>query len=356
MTGINSTRTTQNRTDIFVVGAGPAGLFAAETLIKGGAKVTLVDRNQAPGSKACAGGLTRGAVKRLRIEASRVPVSRRFDSLNVSGPKGHTVMSPDDESPLLVTVDRQRLQAERIASLRDSGATVCLGERFLGFENNRAVTDRREWSWERLIGADGAQSRVRRELGLQRGRSIRALQIRLDKGAARAHGIDTDRPSVFFDSSLLCSGYGWIFPFDDELRMGIGLPASELNSPIRQIFSQWLARFGLGLDVSPLESGTITCEYQGHRFGSVYLAGDAAGMASPLTGEGIEQALVSGEEVALEILDATYRSEAIARLAAKHRRTVEALSATRLKKLLDVAPRLLSVDVIRKQALERFVF
>lgn len=356
MTGINSTRTIQNRTDIFIVGAGPAGLFAAEMLIKGGAKVTLVDRNPAPGSKACAGGLTRGALRQLHLDVSHIPVSRRFNSLNVKGPKGHTVMSPDDEYPLLVTVDRQKLQAERIASLRDSGATVCLGERFLRFENNRAVTDRREWSWERLIGADGAQSRVRRELGLQKGRSIRALQIRLGRDAAGSHGIDADKPSVFFDSSLLGSGYGWIFPFDDELRMGIGLLTSELRSPIRQIFNEWLSRFGLGLDVCSLESGTIACEYQGHRFGSIYLAGDAAGMASPLTGEGIEQALLSGQEVAHEILDATYRSKEIARLAAKHRRTVEALSTTPLKKLLDAAPSLLTVDFIRKQALARFVF
>ena len=356
MTGKNRTRTHQNRTDIFVVGAGPAGLHAAETLVNGGAQVTLVDRNPTPGSKACAGGLTRGAMATLAIDPSRISASRRFQSLNVVGPKGRFVMAPDDEKPLLVTVNRQEVQAERIERLRDLGVEILLGERLLRFEGNRALTDHREVSWGRLIGADGSQSRIRRGLGLQRGRSLRALQIRIDRRSAEACGIDTENPTVFFDSALLRSGYGWAFPYDEQLRLGIGLSESELECPLRRIFRQWLARFGLTLEPRALESGTIACEYQGHRFGAIYLAGDAAGMASPLTGEGIEQALVSGREVALEILEPRYRSRRIARLAARHRRTLDVLSATPLRKLLDAAPSLLAVHAIRKQALARFVF
>jgi geranylgeranyl reductase len=74
-------------------------------------------------------------------------------------------------------------------------------------------------------------------------------------------------------------------------------------------FSQWLEKRGIDISNAKYESYPISYDYRGLKFGTIFLAGEAAGLASGLTGEGIYQSLVSGEEVANLILDSSYASE-----------------------------------------------
>ena len=153
------------------------------------------------------------------------------------------------------------------------------------------------------------------------------------------------------------NGYAWIFPFDDELRLGLSIPKRSTTtiSP-KRVFLRWLSRFPLGPESLTLESGTINCAYMGHRFGRIALAGDAAGLASPVTGEGIAQALVSGTEVAREIIDPTYRSAEIPKLARRHRRAAHTLALWGVDRLMTLAPLILRAPPIRRSTMERFIF
>jgi hypothetical protein len=76
---------------------------------------------------------------------------------------------------------------------------------------------------------------------------------------------------------------------------------------------QRIARLGLPPDGAPFEGATLEVEFRGLHFGDVHLAGDAAGVASALTAEGIYSALLTGEEVARRIVDAGYRSQRVTR-------------------------------------------
>jgi geranylgeranyl reductase len=60
-----------------------------------------------------------------------------------------------------------------------------------------------------------------------------------------------------------------------------------------------------------LEAHPINCDYRGHHFGNVFLAGDAAGVTSGFSGEGIYQALIFGDEIADLIIDSSHKSEKI---------------------------------------------
>ena len=71
-------------------------------------------------------------------------------------------------------------------------------------------------------------------------------------------------------------------------------------------FHAWLREKGIDPGDRSLEAYPIACDYRGVKFGHVFLAGEAAGMASAFTGEGIYQSLVSGQEVARMILDPAY--------------------------------------------------
>ncbi len=342
---------------MLVVGAGPAGTAAAATLAKAGARVTVIDRHVQPGSKACAGGLTTSALKPAEIDADKPPgfVAQVFDEMVVKSRLGS--VSIKKEGPLLVTVDRRAWTGSRIDSVKDLGVDVSLGERLIGLDKGCAVTSLGERRFGVLVAADGAVSRTRRLLGLGSGLTMRAWQIRIGSRRAERMGLDMTRPTVWFDAKHTGSGYAWAFPSGDELRLGCGASSHVLDAGELKIqFFDWMDRLGLHSKEGRVEAGTIGCGYMGHRFGRVFLAGDAAGLASPLTGEGIGQALVSGEEVAREIVDRSYRSPTIPELASRHRRTHDVLTHPFIRgALYAISPGLLRVPAIQRATLTRYI-
>jgi geranylgeranyl reductase len=340
----------QPRADVCVVGAGPAGLAAAEALIAGGARVVLVDRHPRPGGKACGGGLSaeaRSELERLGIAT----VGPEFDRLEVRAPRGAVTL---DDTPGIAVIDRRAWIAGWLERLADRGCELRLGQRLTGVERRGVITDGGRIPCARVVGADGTASRVRRSLRLTRGLAVRAWQLVVEEGSATAELLEVDAPTVWFDPARFGAGYGWLFPAPGELRIGCGASTTARDKgALRDAFFDWLGALRVAPDAGRIESGTIGCGYQGHRFGSVSLAGDAAGLASPLTGEGIAQALVSGREVAREILEPGYRSAAIPLLGRRHRRTHDVLVG------LDgapyrLAPALLRLEPLRAEALRRY--
>ncbi len=344
------------KTDVLVVGAGPAGISACFQLARAGASVTLIDRHLKPGGKACAGGLTATAWEPAGIDPSRPPnYAQVFESFDVRSPLGS--VSLERQSPLLVTVDRRAWSRSRIEQLEALGVNVHFGERLVGLDSGSAHTSDGQRKFGFLVAADGARSRARRLLGLESGLVMRAWQARISATVAAGAGLRIDSPTVWFDPRFLGSGYAWAFPWRDEIRLGLGASAAILErTALKRTFFDWTRRLGIDPAGGRVEAGTIGCGYLGHRFGRIYLAGDAAGLASPLTGEGIGQALVSGDEVGREIIDPNYRSNIIPGLAARHRRTHDVLSHPWIRgPLYTAAPGLLRVPLIREAAFDKYV-
>ncbi len=344
------------RADVCVVGAGPAGTSAARELVRDGARVVLVERRDRPGAKACGGALPRSAFEPARLDPGRLPPwARLFSTLEVRGPLGSRRLEQD--WPVMMTIDRAAWLAGRIDELRDLGCDVRLGTRFRGWREGIASLDRGEIACGCLVGADGAASRVRRGLGLPAGLVVRAFQLTLPADDPAAARLARRGPAVWFDPFHFRAGYGWAFPAADEVRLGAGASSAILHKDaLKRAFLSWLRRLGVDPARGRFEAGTIGCGYLGHRFGPVSLAGDAAGLASPVTGEGIRQALVSGGEVAREIGEPGTRSAAIAAMAADHHRTHDVLARPFLgPALFALAPFLLGLPWIERAAIRRFV-
>jgi flavin-dependent dehydrogenase len=338
--------------DVAVVGAGPAGIAAADALIAGGARVALFDRHARPGGKACGGGLTGAAFARAGVAPNSPPAyGRRFDALEVRSPLGR--FRAQNGGPLIVVIDRIAWQAERLEALAERGCALHLDERVVGFPQGAIATERAGYRCGHVIGADGASSRVRRHLGLDPGPGIRAVQTIAAPEAAP--GVPPDVPIVWFCARGMGLGYAWSFPAaDGTLRLGMGADAATTSAArLRRAFGDWLRE--RGAPCGRMRAATIRCGYAGHRFGRYRLAGDAAGLASPLTGEGIAQALESGAEVAREILEPSYRSEPMSRLAARHRRTRDVVATPHLGAVLfALAPHLLRSSAVREAAFRRY--
>jgi flavin-dependent dehydrogenase len=259
------------------------------------------------------------------------------------------------DAPYMHTSSRPQWQHALLDVLRDKGVAVRLGERCIGVDNDTVmIAESSPIRADYIIGADGPKSRIRRTLKLPS--AVGAICRQLVMPQSAAPHLARTAPSVWFNYTLFGASYGWVFPFENELRIGCGVPAENgAATRLKQSFYQWLAQLDVTPSAGRLESGSIGCRYAGHRFGRIFLAGDAAGMASSVTGEGIWQALVSGKEIAQEITESTYRSAIIPELAARHERTFCTLAFPPLGQLLyGSASLLLKVPAVARAALTRF--
>lgn len=156
-----------------------------------------------------------------------------------------------------------------------------------------------------LVGADGSFSIVRKFLEIKTEKNAIAIQyiIPTDK---------YDKLEFFFDSRLFQVWYAWIFPHKGYASIGCMCDPRYLSSKrLQQNFNKWLQKNNIDISQGKFEGYSINYDYRGYRFGNIFLAGDAAGLATGWTGEGIYQALISGEEIAKVILDNKYEAPAI---------------------------------------------
>jgi flavin-dependent dehydrogenase len=293
--------------EYLIVGAGPAGLRAGQVLADAGREVLIAEKHAEIGPKTCAGGLTLKTVSLLhglglpeRAGLARVG--------QVAFSPGHPV-TLDPDSTTIVTLSRRELGRYQAAWACAAGAEVRAGcpVRELDLAGRTAAVGGRRMGWRHLIGADGSGSAVRRALGLPSPRVCFAAEDNIQGGRLEPLRVECDRD--------LRGGYFWVFPHDDYTSVG-AVASKHVVRPaaLRAYLDVRLERMKLPRHGAPLEGATLEVDFRGLHFPEgVHLVGDAAGVPSSLTAEGIYSALVTGEEVARGILDPAHRSSRVAR-------------------------------------------
>jgi len=281
-----------------VVGAGPAGLRAAQVLAESGREVVVLERNATVGPKTCGGGLSTKAVREL--EALGLPASAGVSSVARASFRGEPSIALDPVHARIKTLSRERLgryQAQWAAAAGVEIRTDAPVAR-IDLDAQTVSYDGKTLRYRHLIGADGSGSSVRKALRLPTPRAFFAGEYNIPG----RHDCDLD---VAFDAPVLASGYFWVFPHEDYVCIGAGGHKGKVRpSTIRPYLERRLAALGVDPGDTPYEGAAIEVEFAGFDFpGGVHLVGDAAGLPSGLTAEGIYPALVSGEEVARRILD-----------------------------------------------------
>lgn len=283
--------------DAVIVGAGPAGLSCAAMLAKNNQKVLVLERKARPGPKVCAGGVTwSGLIKRVPDSL----LERRFPQQYIYTSLQQTCISSPE--PIIATINREQLGLHMARTAESFGAEIRPSSqvRHISLESllysDRLTGQQEKVEFKSLIGADGSTSLVRRYLRIP----VKHYGIGINY---QIPGL-MERMEWHLDSTLFHSGYSWIFPHSDTVSIGAYADANVMKArELKLALCRWAKRRGISLPQHPARAEIINFDYRGWRFGNIFLAGDAAGVASGLTGEGIFPAIVSGEAVARAILN-----------------------------------------------------
>jgi menaquinone-9 beta-reductase len=324
------------RLDAVVVGAGPAGSATAYHLARRGRRVLLVDRGNFPRDKSCGDGLTPAAV---RLLAEMGVLDELTGAARVGGVRirmrgrGSRDFCYADDGPVAYGMVVPRLELDAKLCNRavragatlwsDARATYLLGEpgAVRGVEIER---DGRRMAVRApiVVAADGASSGLGRQAGL------RPADRDQTGFAARGYYADVTDLDPLLEIHLplfdvterhLLPSYGWVFPVGGGMvNVGVGLFDPIHRENVRGLYDRFVteltrtdSRFRRARPVGRMSGAALRLDFDPTRCGvpGLLLVGDAAGLVSPFTGEGISFALESGVLAATEI-DAALRGSA----------------------------------------------
>jgi geranylgeranyl reductase family protein len=310
--------------DVLIVGAGPAGSFAAEMLAKGGARVALFDGRPPGEPKACGGGVTAKALKAWPQLLNAV--GRTVVELDLYSPSGKRLHLQLDEPFAIYSRiafdsylrDRARAAGAEVIAAKVSGRSAKRdGTRWI------LTTAGAEWGGKTLVGADGAGSSIARMLAGPLAPS--EMEVAFGYRAPLPERDDSPTVVAFLPGWV---GYAWAFPRIDHISFGIATTQDAFeHKPLDDLLWEFMvgyyrqredvkAKLWSSRKVDHERDKRIrshltkSAERYAARIPGLSdktwdtrnvcgpgwaLVGDAAGFADPVTGEGIYYALRSAE-------------------------------------------------------------
>lgn len=293
--------------DVAIVGGGPCGAMAAERLAEMGRSVILIDPDNR--IKPCGGAIPSRALADFAIPETQL-VSRA-NAARIIAPSGRTVDMTIGDFGYVGMVDRATFDPYLRQRAAEAGAERLTGKLDAIQEDGSGLLDMTIASTEqdsrqepirvlarRVIGADGANSAVRRLMfpASRKPPYVFAYHEIVESPVAKDEQIfKADRCDVIYDGKISPDFYGWVFPHGGQTSIGTGTAVKGHN--IREATTRLKQAAGLGdcrvirREGAPLPLKPMKKWDNGR---NVLLAGDAAGTVAPSSGEGIYYAMLCG--------------------------------------------------------------
>ncbi|WP_372621375.1 geranylgeranyl diphosphate reductase [Falsiroseomonas sp.] len=292
--------------DVVVVGGGPCGATAAHDLVRKGRSVLLLDK--AGRIKPCGGAVPPRLIRDFDIPQHLLVAC--ITSARMVSPKDHEVDMPIDTGGYVGMVDREvfdeflRERAAEAGAVRATGSFTRIahdpdGVAVVEYQAKDAADGAppRRVRTRLVIGADGARSQVGKQAvpGADKVKCVFAYHEIVEAPTGGMAKYDGTRCDVYYQGKLSPDFYAWIFPHGETVSIGTGSmqkgfslrgSVAELRRATGFDKLRTIRHEGAPIPLKPLK------KWDNGR--DVLLAGDAAGVVAPASGEGIYYAMLGG--------------------------------------------------------------
>ena len=289
----------KRKSDVTVIGAGPAGSTTARTIAEHGFDVILVEKDEYPGkTNVCAGGLSKLIIN--EEELSSDVIEKDISGEKRFFPWGSKISDLDN-----ITVYRHIFDKALADKAVEEGVKMLTNTLIKGvfLKSNKITLGYEKGIIESklVVFADGPNTLAYRKFGI-------GFKPEADKTivsvACEVKWEDNplDKYESYYGYDISPWGYGWIFPKRDTVNVGVGCLYSELHSNVIESLNYMIQKHHLtseklkGREIAWLSSALIPLAPAKQIFGErMLVVGDAAGMVDPMSGGGIVHAINGGK-------------------------------------------------------------
>lgn len=300
--------------DVAIIGSGPSGASAAFEAAKNGFKSIIIEKEHLPRYKTCGGGFVFRGRKNMPFDISSA-VEREFYDVDIRFDAKKLALNAKRKNPIISMIMRDDFDFLMVLKAQELGVELLQGEKLIALDFQDTfttlTTTQQKIQAKFIIAADGALSATAKLAGWEETRLMcPALEYEIKVSDEDFERLST---SARFDIDVVPFGYGWSFPKKNHLSVGVGnFTKSTKKINLKENYKDYLKILGINevleekahgfiIPISPRKDGFVK-----H---NVFLIGDAAGFADPLTAEGISNAIYSGKLAAKAISESELNLE-----------------------------------------------